>query len=148
MIHLFWIIILALHLLAITYWVGAAFSTMQMRRSVKLLDDTLASNVQLQHYTRFFRALKHVIPIALLSGGALFFHALSRGWHLPWPYHLMALCALFMTALFLKMYFGPFREARRAMRPSSELFRKLFRFNLGMMIWGIVAIFAGALGHG
>lgn len=147
MMHFFWIIILALHLLSISYWVGAAFCTIQMRRSVKLLDENTANNIQLQQYTRFFRALKHVIPIAILTGAGLFFHALSLGAHLPWPYHLMVLCAVFMTALFLKMYIGPFREARRAIRPPKDLFNKLFRYNLGMMMWGIIAIFSAALGH-
>lgn len=148
MFHLFWIVLLAIHLTAIAYWVGGAFSTMQMRRATKTLEPNIAATVQLQHYTRSFRALLHVVPLALISGFLLFFHAISHGAHLPWPYHIMVLCGVMMTALFILMWRGPFQKARRAMRPSPEDFKKLFRFNLGVMIWGIIAIFAGALGHG
>ena len=140
---LLWGVVLALHLLCITYWVGGAIFCLQTRRTTRLLDAQQASTVLLQSYSRFLRALWHVIPLAILSGIALIIHA---GGHLPWPYHLMALCGLLMIILFLSMTFGPLRTARRALRPQPQLFTTLHRRIALMALCGIIAIFAGALG--
>ncbi|CDG33693.1 hypothetical protein CO583_00595 [Parasaccharibacter sp. TMW2.1882] len=140
-----WGLILALHLLCITYWVGGAIFCLQSRRSVRLLEAQQANTVLLQTYGRYLKALCHVVPVAVLSGIALIIHA---GAYLPWPFHLMAFCGLVMIVIFLSMLFGPLRAARRAIRPQPQLFSSLHRRAALMALAGIIAIIAGALGGG
>ncbi|MCX5614302.1 hypothetical protein [Bombella saccharophila] len=140
---LLWGFVLALHLLCITYWLGGAIFCLQTRRTTRLLDAQQASTVLLQTYSRFLRALWHVVPLAILSGILLIIHV---GGHLPWPYHLMALCGLLMIIIFLSMNFGPLRTARRALRPQPQLFTALHRRAALMVICGIIAIISGAIG--
>ena len=140
-----WGLILALHLLCITYWVGGAIFCLQSRRTTRLLEAQQASTVLLQTYGRFLKALCHVVPLAVLTGIALIIHA---GTYLPWPFHLMALCGVVMIGIFLSMLFGPLKAARRAIRPQPQLFTTLHRRAALMAIIGIIAIIAGALGGG
>lgn len=142
---LIWGLILALHLLCITYCVGGAIFCLQTRRTTRLLEAQQASTVLLQTYGRFLKALCHVIPVAVLTGVALIIHA---GAYLPWPFHLMAFCGIIMIVIFLTMLFGPLRAARRAIRPQPQLFTSLHRRAALMALVGIIAIIAGALGGG
>lgn len=139
-----WSLVLALHLLCITYWVGGAVFCLQSRRATRLLEAPQATIVLLQSYGRFFRALWHVVPLAVISGAALF---IRSGGHLPWPYHLMSLCGVSMIVLFLSAFFGPLRAARRAIRPQPHLFTSLHRRAAVMALLGFIAIIAGAIGH-
>lgn len=142
---LLWGLVLALHLLCITYWVGGAIFCLQSRRTTRLLEAQQASTVLLQTYGRYLKALCHVVPVAIISGIALIIHA---GAYLPWPFHLMAFCGLVMIAIFLSMLFGPLRAARRAIRPQPQLFSSLHRRAALMALVGAIAIIAGALGGG
>lgn len=139
-----WELVLTLHILTIAYWIGGSMACLQLRRATRLLDPSQASLVQLQYYTRFMRALLHVVPICLATGAALMIHAHGI---LAWPYHLMALCGIIMTLIFCSMFFGPFRTARRSVRPSPALFTSLNRQSLLMMLLGMIAVLTAALGQ-
>ncbi|MXV44604.1 hypothetical protein GS501_06035 [Saccharibacter sp. 17.LH.SD] len=139
-----WSLILALHLLCIAYWVGGALYCLQLRRATRLLEPAQTTIVLLQSYSRYLRALWHVIPTAFVTGIALF---VKMGFHLPWPYHLMAFCGIVMSAIFASMILGPLRTARRAIRPQPQTFASLHTRTALMALFGVIAIIAGALSH-
>ncbi|MDF7674941.1 hypothetical protein PT277_06345 [Acetobacteraceae bacterium ESL0709] len=140
-----WSAVLVLHLLSIIYWVGGGIFSLQMGRITRLLEPTQKSAIQLQAMTRYFRALCHVVPVALVTGVILFIH--DGGVGISWPYHVMALCAALMAILFLVTFFGPFQKLRRALRPQPDLFTASHRRILSMTILGLVAAAMGAIGH-
>ncbi|MXV35435.1 MULTISPECIES: hypothetical protein [unclassified Saccharibacter] len=145
LISIVWSLVLALHLLCMAYWVGGAFYCLQLRRATRLLEPAQATTVLLQSYSRYLRALWHVVPLAFITGIALFVRA---GGHLPWPYHLMSFCGVMMAIAFLTMFFGPLKTARRAIRPQPQTFVTLHRRTAIMLFWGVVAVLSGSFGHG
>ncbi|GBR50963.1 hypothetical protein AA106555_0391 [Neokomagataea thailandica NBRC 106555] len=142
--YIVWSLILAVHLLGITYWVGGSlYTVLVMRRSVSLLDPTPRSAVILQSYARFFRGLWHVMGTTLVSGWAMIFHDGGFG-AVPLPINIMQGLALVMAIVFVTTVQGPFRRARRALRPSAELFDTLRLRTTIMAVCGILTIITAA----
>lgn len=139
-----WAALLVLHLLSIIYWTGGGIFSLQMGRITRLLETTQKTAIQLQALSRYFRALCHVVPLAIITGIILFAH---DGIGLSWPYHVMAVCGVLMTVLFLVTLFGPYQKLRRAIRPQPELFVKTRRNIFVMTALGLVAAAMGAIGH-
>ncbi|WP_243443838.1 hypothetical protein [Asaia prunellae] len=70
-----WSVILALHLLCMAYWIGGGlYAAIVSRSTVALLEPAQRQNVQIQLIGRYFRALLHVIPTALITGWLLVIH--------------------------------------------------------------------------
>lgn len=144
---LLWAGVLTLHLLCVSYWFGGAVYCTQMPRITRALDALPAFSVQTQAYGRYLRGLWHVVPLALLSGGALVWRLMTQtGGHMSWPYHVMALCGLLMTLLFGWMVFGVYNKIKRALRPQPALFAKLHRLAIFTSLLGTIAMACGAAG--
>lgn len=143
-----WSLLLAVHVICVVFWLGGAlYAALIMRSSVSLLDQAQRQSVQLQSLARYFRGLWHVVPFALLSGWGLIYHMGGFG-NVIWPINAMQVLALGMAAVFVSTFYGPFRAARRAIRPQASLFDSI-RIRLMIMVaCGILAILCGAMGSG
>jgi len=143
-----WTLILTLHIVCIAYWVGGtAFQTLITSKTLSLLEAGQRQSVQLQSYTRFLRSLWHVIPTALVTGWLLILHEGGFG-AVPMAVNLMQLLALVMAALVARLYFGSFKQARRAIRPQPEVFVSIRRQMTLICLLGILTILCAAFATG
>ena len=144
-----WSLVLAIHLLGMAVWVGgAAYALLVLRPSLSLLDATQRASVTLQSLKRFFRLVWHAMPLVLASGWAMEIGREGGFARADWHINAMQGLALVMAAVFLWIFFGPFRKARRAIRPKPETFESI-RSLLGMtLVLGIAIVVVASLGHG
>lgn len=109
-------ILLALHLLGAVAWVGGmAFALLVLRPSLSVLAPPQRLALHMQVFRRFFLIIWHAMPIMLLTGYAMLFGVLGGFAFSNWAVHLMHLFGLVMTVVFLVIFFGPWRDMRRAM---------------------------------
>ncbi|NVN05931.1 hypothetical protein HW509_10035 [Asaia spathodeae] len=141
-----WSVILALHLLCMAYWIGGGlYAAIVSRSTVALLEPAQRQNVQIQLIARYFRALLHIVPTALVTGWLLVLHMGGFGAMSP-PINIMQGLALIMALIFLSAYFGPFQSLRRAIRPQPALFAKVRLRVILMVAVGVLTVFCAAMG--
>ena len=110
-------LLLAVHLLCAVVWVGGiAFALMVLRPSLAVLEPAQRLALHGQVFRRFFRIVWHAVPLLLLSGYGMLFGVLGGFARVNWAVHVMHLTGLVMTALFLVLFFGPWRGLRAALR--------------------------------
>jgi uncharacterized membrane protein len=144
-------VLLALHLLGAVAWVGGmAFALMVLRPSLLVLEPPQRLALHAQVFRRFFLIVWHAMPVLLLSGFAMAFGVLG-GAALNWAINLMMLLGLVMAAVFLVIFFGPWKAMRAALAAedrataaaSADRIRKLIQLNLALgALTVIVAAFA------
>ena len=143
-----WGLVLAVHLLGMAVWVGgSAYALVVLRPSLTLLDATQRSSVTLQSLKRFFRLLWHVMPLVLLSGWAMEIGREGGFAHADWHINAMQGLGIVMAGTFLWAFFGPFRKARRAIRPKPETFESIRSLVNMMLVIGIAIVVVASLGH-
>lgn len=143
-----WGVVLALHLLAMTAWVGGmAYAVLVLRPSLGLLDATPRMNVHLQTLRRFFRIVWHVMPVALVTGWAMLLFKEGGFAHAPWFVNAMQGLAVIMALLFVSVFFGPYRRLRRAVRPLPAMLDAVRSRVVLMLALGIATITVASLGH-
>ncbi len=140
---------LILHILGAVVWVGGmAFAILVLRPSLAVLEPAVRLDLHARVFKRFFLVVWHAMPIMLLTGFGMI--ANEGGFAaVPWNVHAMLLLGLVMAAVFILMFFGPWKRMRTAMaaqdRPAAALaadsIRKLVTANLGL---GIVTIILAA----
>jgi uncharacterized membrane protein len=138
-------VLLALHLLAAAAWVGGmAFALLVLRPSLGGLEPAQRLAVHAQAFRRFFLIIWHAMVLVLVTGFIMLFVTFGgfAGVN-PWV-HVMLLLGLIMSAIFLVVFFGPWRAMRAA--PSAavaERIRRLVAVNLALgVLTIIVAAFA------
>ena len=143
-----WGLVLSLHLLGMALWVGGmAYALLVLRPSLGLLDQTQRVSVHLQTLTRFFRLVWHVMPIVLVTGWAMYFLREGGLANPDWHINAMQGLGIVMAAVFLYAYFGPFRKARRAIRPQPATFESIRSLvSLDLAIGAAIVVIA-SLGH-
>jgi uncharacterized membrane protein len=75
------------------------------------------------------------MPLMLLTGWGMVFAVWGGMAHLPWAVNAMQGLAIIMAALFLWIFFGPWKRLRRAIRPGPEVLsqiRQLIAVNLAL----------------
>lgn len=129
-----WPVLLALHLLAAVLWVGGmAFALFVLRPSLSVLDPALRLSLHRDVFRRFFRLVWHVMPLQLLTGYAMVSLIPGGFAGLPWAINAMQTLGLIMAALFLVVFFGPWKELRRSGDVAAvERIRRLISINLGL----------------
>ncbi len=141
-------ILLALHILGATAWVGGMlYALVVLRPALAVLDAAPRLQVHMLTLKRFFLVVWHAMPIMLITGWAMIPLA---GWtmaHLPWYVNVMQLLAIAMSIVFLYVYFGPFRRLRRAIRPGPELLARIRTMILVNLVLGVAVIVVASLGH-
>lgn len=142
----------ALHLLGVAVWVGGMFfALLVLRPSLAVLEPPQRLALHGQVFGRFFRVVWHAMPIVLLSGYALIFLGFGGFRLSPWTVHVMHLTGLLMSAIFVFIFFGPWRALREALdagdRPAAaasvDRIRKLITANLAL---GLATVALAALG--
>lgn len=109
-------LLLALHLLGAVVWVGGlGFALLVLRPSLAVLEPAQRLAVHERVFKKFFLYVWHAMPILLLTGYAMLFGVLGGFASVNWAVHLMHLLGLIMAAIFLVIFFGPWRAMRTAM---------------------------------
>ncbi len=143
----------ALHVLGAVLWVGGmAFAILALRPALAALEPPQRLAVHQGALARFFLIVWHAAPAVLLTGWALLF-----GWYggfrgAGWHIHLMHLTALVMAAVFAALFFGPWRDFRRAMAGGDraaaatavDRIRQLVSMNLAL---GLITVAVAAWGR-
>ncbi|GBQ90721.1 hypothetical protein AA23498_0954 [Acetobacter nitrogenifigens DSM 23921 = NBRC 105050] len=146
--HILWSLILTLHIAGMTVWVGGAtYAALILRPSLTLLDGAQRNAVHLLTLKKFLRVVWHVMPIVLVTGWLMILH--EGGFAVvPWTTNAMQLLGLLMAALFLRIVFGPYQTARRALRPQQKTFDSIRTLVLGVAALGLLTILCASMGHG
>lgn len=142
--------LLALHVLGAMLWVGGmAFSLAVLRPAMAFLEAPLRLALHKQVFGRFFKLIWYAMPVLLLSGITLqylFYGGLLTS---PWPVQVMTAAGLVMSAIFIAILRGPWRDLRRALARNQlpeagtavHRIRRLSAINLGLgMLTTIVAM--------
>jgi uncharacterized membrane protein len=137
----------ALHLLCAVLWVGGMFfAYVILRPSLAAIEAPQRMLLHTQVFRKFFLLVWHVMPLILITGFAMlgFLNGLAN---VPWQIHVMLGLGVVMAAVFLAIYFGPYRQFRRTtdrtrMASSLDNIRKLIGVNL---ILGLLTVIAAGL---
>jgi uncharacterized membrane protein len=144
---------LTLHILGAVVWVGGMFlAYMVLRPAAGALEPPARLSLWRGVFERFFPWVWASIVVLLLSGYGMLFLALGgfagAGVHV----HIMNLTGLVMIALFLHLYFAPWRRMQRALDAGDNAaaaqqlgqIRMIVAINLGL---GLITSVIGASGR-
>ena len=122
----------AVHVLCAVVWVGGMFfAYVVLRPSLSVLDPAQRMALHGQVFRRFFLIIWHAMPLIILSGLIMIFTVFGGMAGVRWNVHLMLLLGLIMAAIFLGIFFGPYRTFRVAPGPGPlDAIRKLIGINL------------------
>ena len=136
-----------LHLLCAVLWVGGMFFTfVVLRPSLAAIEAPQRMLLHTQVFKKFFLVVWHAMPVIIITGFAMLAYVGGMT-NAPWQVHVMLGLGLLMAAIFLAIYFGPYRQFRHTtdrnrMGSSLEGIRKLTGFNL---ILGLVTVIVAGL---
>jgi uncharacterized membrane protein len=133
----------ALHVLCAVVWVGGMFfAYVVLRPGLTVLEPPQRIALHSQVFRRFFLLVWHVMPLIVLTGFIMIFFVFGGMANVAWPVHVMLLLGLIMSAIFLALFFGPYRTFRASPGPAPlEAIRKLIAINL---VIGVVTIVIAA----
>jgi uncharacterized membrane protein len=137
----------ALHLLCAVLWVGGMFfAYVVLRPSLAAIEAPQRMLLHTQVFKKFFLVVWHAMTVIIISGFAMlgFVGGMADA---PWQVHAMLGLGLVMAAVFLAIYFGPYRQFRRTtdrnrMVSSLDSIRKLIGVNL---VLGLITIIVAGL---
>jgi uncharacterized membrane protein len=126
-----------------------AFALLVLRPSLVVLEPAQRLALHGKVFKKFFLYVWHAMPILLLSGYAMLFGVLGGFANVNGAVHLMHLLGLIMAAIFLIIFFGPWKAMRAAIvagdRPAAaasvDRIRLLITVNLAL---GVVTIVVAA----
>jgi uncharacterized membrane protein len=126
-------------------WVGGmAFAYIVLRPGMAVLEPPQRIALHSQVFRRFFLIIWHAMPLILLTGFIMIFAVFGGMASVAWPVHVMLLLGLVMSAIFLVIFFGPYRTFRASPGPVPlDAIRKLIGLNLAL---GVVTIAIAAFG--
>jgi uncharacterized membrane protein len=137
----------ALHLLCAVLWVGGMFfAYVVLRPSMAAIEAPQRMLLHTRVFKKFFLVIWHAMPLILITGFAM----IALRWDMataPWQLNAMMGLGLLMAAVFLAIFFGPYRQFRRTtdrnrMAASLDNIRKLIGVNL---ILGLVTVIVAGL---
>jgi uncharacterized membrane protein len=137
----------ALHLLCAVLWVGGMFfAYVVLRPSLAAIEAPQRMLLHTQVFRKFFLVIWHAMPLIILTGFAMLGHFGGMATS-PWQIHAMLGLGLVMAAVFVAIFFGPYRQFRRTtdrtrMATSLDSIRKLIGVNL---ILGLVTVIIAGL---
>jgi uncharacterized membrane protein len=136
-------VLLAVHLLCAVVWVGGMFfAYVVLRPSLAVLEPAQRIALHGQVFRRFFLIVWHAMPLIVLTGLAMIFGVLGGMARVGWNVHVMMLLGLVMSAIFLAIFFGPYRTFRASPGPGSlDAIRKLIGINLVLgLLTAVIAV--------
>ena len=138
-----------LHLLSAVIWVGGMFfAILVLRPSLQALEPPQRIALHAQVFRRFFLIVWHVMPLVILTGIAMIGWSFGGMRNVAWPLHVMMLVGLIMGAVFVLIFFGPYRRFQSAAAlpdkaAAVDAIRKLITVNLALGLLAIVLPFLG-----
>lgn len=146
-------IALALHILAVTVWVGGMFFAYMVLRPVAASHLQPPQRLPLWQsvFSRFFPWVWVAIALILASGYWMLFVPYGGMKNAPLFIHLMHTLGLVMMVIFLHVFFAPYKRLTRYVQQSNwqEAGKALnqIRFLVGLnMLIGLITIVIGAAG--
>jgi uncharacterized membrane protein len=139
---LYWVL-KALHVLSAVVWVGGMFfAYVILRPSLAVLEPPQRIALHGQIFRRFFLVIWHAMPVIVLTGFAMIFALFGGMAGVHWNVHVMMLLGLVMSAVFLAIFFGPYRTFRTAPGPAPlDTIRKLIGINLVLgLLTSVIAV--------
>jgi uncharacterized membrane protein len=143
----------ALHVLFAVLWVGGmAFAILALRPALASLEPGPRLVLLGGVHKRFFLIVWHATPIVLLTGYALLFGHYGGFRGVGWHVHLMHLAGVLMGAVYLGIFFGPWRAMRAALATrdlpaaaaANDRIRQLVSVNLAL---GLLTVAVAAWGR-
>jgi uncharacterized membrane protein len=137
----------ALHLLCAVIWVGGMFfAYIVLRPSMAAIEAPQRMLLHTRVFKSFFLVIWHAMPLIIITGFAM----VALHWDMataPWQLNAMMGLGLLMAAIFLAIFFGPYRQFRRTIdraRMASRLdaIRKLIGVNL---VLGLLTVIVAGL---
>lgn len=138
-----------IHLLSAVFWIGGmGFAYLVLRPSLAVLEPPQRIALHTQVFRRFFLIIWHAMPLMLLTGFGMLFGYYGGMSDVDRSIHIMMLLGLIMAAVFVAIFFGPYRRFRgsddRAVKVAAlDSIRKLIAVNL---VLGVVTIVVAMLG--
>ncbi len=123
------------------------FAYVVLRPSLAAIEAPQRMLLHTQVFRKFFLVIWHVMPLILLTGFGMLF---GFQWNMataPWQIHAMLGLGLLMAAIFLAIFFGPYRQFRRTidrgrMASTLDTIRKLIGVNL---VLGLITVIVAGL---
>ena len=146
-------VLLALHVLAAMFWVGGmAFAYLVLRPAAGPLDPALRLPLWRRVFAKFLPWVGVSIVVLLISGYCMIFLAFDGFRTAPTYVHLMQGLGLIMMAIYLHLFFAPWRRFGTAVdqgvwpqaAQNLNQIRVLVAINLAL---GIITIAIGASGR-
>jgi uncharacterized membrane protein len=133
----------AVHVLCAVVWVGGMFfAYIVLRPSLAVLEPPQRIALHSQVFRRFFLIIWHAMPLIVLSGFVMIFAVFGGMAGLRWNVNIMMLLGLVMSAVFLAIFFGPYRTFRANPGPAPlDTIRKLIGVNLLLgLLTSVIAV--------
>ena len=144
---------LVVHALAAVIWVGGMFfAYVVLRQALGTLDPRARLDLWRDVFAGFFPWVWASIVALLVSGYAMIFFGLGGFGDAGVHVHVMQATGLLMMALFLHLYFAPWRRLQRALAQSDDetaarqldQIRRIVATNL---VLGLITVAVGASGR-
>jgi uncharacterized membrane protein len=138
----------ALHLLCAVLWVGGMFfAYVILRPSMAAIEAPQRMLLHTRVFKSFFLVVWHLMPLLIITGFAMLFGFLGGMDGASWQIHAMLGIGLLMAAIFLALFFGPYRQFRRTtdrnrMASTLDSIRKLIGVNL---VLGLITVIIAGL---
>jgi uncharacterized membrane protein len=139
----FYGVLKAVHVLCAVIWVGGMFfAYVVLRPSLSVLEPPQRIALHGQVFRRFFLVIWHAMPLIVLTGFAMIFAVFGGMAAVRWNVNAMMLLGLIMAAIFLAIFFGPYRTFRAAPGPVPlDAIRKLIGVNLVLgLLTSLIAV--------
>lgn len=109
-------IAIALHVLSVVIWVGGMFFAHQALRpaAVEVLEPPLRLPLWVATFKRFFPWVWVAVSLILLSGYFMIFFYFGGFGNLPLFVHIMNGLGLLMMAIYLHVFFAPYKRLKKA----------------------------------
>ena len=141
-----WGLVLAVHLMAMATWTGGlAYALLVLGPSLATLSPTERLALNGQALRRSFLIVWHAMPLVLLTGWAMVFGVYGGFANVDWTVNAMQTLALVMAAVFLTLFFGPWKRFRAA--PSTMAAGSIRRLMTLNLVLGVAVIIVASMGH-
>jgi uncharacterized membrane protein len=145
---------IALHVLSVVVWVGGMFFAHQALRpaAVEVLEPPLRLPLWVATFKRFFLWVWLAVVLILLSGYWMIFSTFGGFANLPIYVHVMNGLGLVMMAIFMHVFFAPYKRLKAAVNdqnwPEGGKQLATIRFLVGVNILiGLITIAIGTAGR-
>lgn len=142
--YFLWKSIISIHTIALAIWIGSLFfHAFCLPSCLKLLDQTQRNSVQLQSLQKLFSL--NWITIFLSVVCQAFLSSLYPINASIWINYIPLALIILMTLLQVYTFVKPYQQVRRAIRPKSTQFEKIYNYFKLIVVLGLISIIFSSL---